>query len=56
VAALVEAMLDVASYPEDAIAAISFNFWHSLALALRGYGAGGVADDAERGRRRQVLN
>lgn len=55
VAALVEAMLDVAGYPEDSIAAISFNFWHSLALALQARGFGSVmVEDAERERRRLV--
>ena len=34
VAAPVEALLDVASHPDDAIAAMSFNFWHRLARAL----------------------
>ena len=29
-----EALLDVASHPDDAIAAMSFNFWHRLARAL----------------------
>jgi len=56
VAALVEAMIDVAGYPDDAIAAISFNFWHSLAVALQSRGGGGgAADDAERERRRQAF-
>jgi hypothetical protein len=30
----VEALLDVAAHPEDAIAAMSFNFWHRLSRAL----------------------
>jgi hypothetical protein len=30
----VEALLDVASHPEDAICSMSFNFWHRLARAL----------------------
>jgi hypothetical protein len=34
VSAPVEALLDVASHPEDAICSMSFNFWHRLARAL----------------------
>lgn len=30
----VEAMLDVAAYPDQAISAISFNFWHHLMRRL----------------------
>lgn len=34
VQAPVEALLDVASHPDDAICSISFNFWHRLSRAL----------------------
>ncbi len=29
-----EALLDVASHPDDSICSISFNFWHRLSRAL----------------------
>jgi len=51
---LVEALLEVASYPDDTIAAISFNFWHCLAEALT-VKRFSDADEAERERRRQVF-
>ena len=31
---LVQAMLEVAAFPEDSICAISFNFWHRLSRLL----------------------
>lgn len=34
VAAPVEALLDVASHPDDSICSMSFNFWHRLSRAL----------------------
>ncbi|KAI3438282.1 hypothetical protein D9Q98_000717 [Chlorella vulgaris] len=34
VSAPVEALLDVASHPDDAICSMSFNFWHRLSRAL----------------------
>ncbi|KAL4452442.1 hypothetical protein ABPG75_008104 [Micractinium tetrahymenae] len=34
VSAPVEALLDVASHPDDSICSMSFNFWHRLARAL----------------------
>jgi transportin-3 len=34
VSAPLEALLDVASHPDDAICSMSFNFWHRLARAL----------------------
>ncbi|PSC72289.1 transportin-3 isoform X1 [Micractinium conductrix] len=34
VSAPVEALLDVASHPEDSICSMSFNFWHRLSRAL----------------------
>jgi len=30
----VEALLEVAAFPDDSIAAMSFNFWHRLARYL----------------------
>lgn len=50
---MVEALLDVAAYPDDSIAAISFNFWHNLAscLGMRGFSP---VDETERERRRAV--
>jgi transportin-3 len=30
----VQAMLEVAAFPEDSICAISFNFWHRLSRLL----------------------
>jgi len=31
---LVQAMLDVAAFPDDSICAISFNFWHRVSRLL----------------------
>jgi len=51
---LVEALVDVAAYPEDSIAAISFNFWHLLATSLCPRGSCDVTDE-ERERRRLMF-
>ena len=31
---IVEALAEVTSHPDDNIAAITFNFWHRLSMAL----------------------
>ncbi|KXZ44767.1 hypothetical protein GPECTOR_62g882 [Gonium pectorale] len=58
----VEAMLEVAAYPDFSICSMSFNFWHRLSrqllsgFSLPGPGSGGgSADAAERERRRQFF-
>ncbi len=34
---LVQAMLEVAAFPEDSICAISFNFWHRISRLLTSF-------------------
>ncbi|XP_024389574.1 transportin MOS14 [Physcomitrium patens] len=54
---IVEALAEVTSHPDDNIAAITFNFWHRLSLALttrselHGSAEGEAAIDVERERR-----
>lgn len=60
--ALVEALLQVTSYPDTDIAAISFFFWHQLSHALVGKsskkntnGRTHEAEEQERARRHQIF-
>lgn len=39
---LVQAMLEVAAFPEDSICTISFNFWHRISRLLTSLGQPGA--------------